>query len=481
MVEDFEYRGEWWVPEKPEKRVSGTLKFMPMRGAVLELLGSFKGTEELNEMQSPPVILGSSANGKNITLYECFETKFKMNLPGFFESTYMVHIVFIGCHFASFENIKFKTVSVRYLFLDEWVSLQGFDIQYLHAEKRIEIKYKLPGPIQVTLNNQDKIRIEFVAKPPSRSMVQKEASIKQETYLVIEPSSEKHIEELLEIHYTFQKFLTLACLEPVYPLYMKGTTESSKRQVRDGVFYDPVEIFFQLPDGAFPHISKELLPPDMLFTLRTISGQFSEAVKNWFDKQETHNLVYDSYFVTLYNPRMYLPHRFLSLVRGLETYHRRAIGNEELPSDKHGKRIEEIMVSTRDIYRNWLKDKLQYSNEPSLRKRLREIVRDMTEEIEYTNKFIDDKKSFIDKVVNTRHYLTHCDPRLKEKAVEGEELFYITQKLKILIEACLLKEIGFKKEEINSMFSESGKYQRMFISRQRKGRLFEVQTIKEKG
>ena len=42
MMNKFEYEGIWWLPDKPEKQVSGTLRFTPNEGAILKLIGSFK-------------------------------------------------------------------------------------------------------------------------------------------------------------------------------------------------------------------------------------------------------------------------------------------------------------------------------------------------------------------------------------------------------------------------------------------------------
>lgn len=42
MSEKFEFKGIWWLPDKPEEQISGTLRFVAAEGAVLELIGSFK-------------------------------------------------------------------------------------------------------------------------------------------------------------------------------------------------------------------------------------------------------------------------------------------------------------------------------------------------------------------------------------------------------------------------------------------------------
>jgi len=157
------------------------------------------------------------------------------------------------------------------------------------------------------------------------------------------------------------------------------------------------------------------------------------------------------YFGTIYSGDMYLEFQFLSLIMALEVYHRIIIRNEDIPSKEHEERVEQILTNTPDKYRNWLKEKLTYSNEPSLRKRIKEIY-DRVKNLGYITALIPKKKDFVDKVVNTRNYFVHYDQSLKERALKGTELYWLIQKLKALVEICLLKEIGFLDTEIDNIF-----------------------------
>jgi len=130
--------------------------------------------------------------------------------------------------------------------------------------------------------------------------------------------------------------------------------------------------------------------------------------------------------------------------------------NYESPEEEHDKRIEEILNTIPEKNKEWLKSRLVYSNEPTLRERLREIFDEYSKIV---NNFIEDKKTFIQKVVVTRNYLTHYDSSLKDQAAEREELYHITQKLKILLEVCLLAQLGFSFDDIKSLISRNKRYQ----------------------
>ena len=64
-----------------------------------------------------------------------------------------------------------------------------------------------------------------------------------------------------------------------------------------------------------------------------------------------------------------------------------------------------------------------------------------------------ERKKFIDYVINTRNYLIHHSS-LKGKTLNWSRLFWIVQKLKFLIGICLLKELGFTNSEIDEIFTE---------------------------
>ena len=444
MMDKFEYEGIWWLPDKPEKQVSGTLRFTPNEGAILDLIGSFKDTKEINKMLELEIILGISSNGKNITLHKCFETKSNVSVPRLLTSSFYANEVFVGAHFQKSEDIKFRELSICYSYLDEWVNISGFNIQY-PDKREVVIKYKQPEPIQASIGEDCKMFIDFQV-----TIVQKEASIKQRTYIRIEPSVEKSLEEYWNIMRDIQNFLSLGVTEPVYPLTITGITEANN---------SPVEIYYHSPE-----ISKVPKTLCMLFTFKDISDRFEILLKNWFENADTLGPVYDLYFGTLYNPRMYLQHQFLSLIQAIEAYHRRKFEGKYLSNDdyepiyeKFKKFINELAIEP--SFKEALKSKLKYGNEHSLRKRLKDIFEKYKEVVD---DFIEDKDIFVNRVVDTRNYLTHYDKNLMEKAVDGEQLYYVTQQLKIVIVICLLSELGFNFKEIKNLLARNRRYKYVF-------------------
>jgi len=468
LIEEFEYTGVWWIPDKPEKKIHGTLRFTSDEGATLSLTGSFKDLvykiKNIKEIFRPEIILGISSDGKFITLYKCFETTLNINLSGFLISSFYANVVFIDAHFQKSEDIKFKNISVHYLYLDEWVDFSGFDIKKLDIEKKEMVSYILPEPFQACINDNLNVLIEFRFSYQTPSM-KKEMSIKQKTWIKIETSEPKSLKDYEKYLYYIQNFLTLGTTEPVYPLAIEGITEVNKKIIEIkgnfSPYYPPVKIFYRFNTVRKMNISS----CDMLFTFKDIYDKFGTFLRKWFGQAVLLEPVYNLYFGTLYNPHMYLNQRFLSLIQALESFHQRKFGGKYLTKEEDYNKIynalkNSIPDNVRSDLKGRLKEYLKYGNEFSLRKRLEEIFEKYKEILD---KFIENQDAFIELAINTRNYLTHYDEKLEGKAAREKELFFLTENLKTLLEVCLLTELGFNIDETVKLFEENKKYKHKFI------------------
>jgi DNA-binding transcriptional MerR regulator len=182
----------------------------------------------------------------------------------------------------------------------------------------------------------------------------------------------------------------------------------------------------------------------MLFTLGDIADDFQSVMERWFAISDDLETVCNLFFGVQYTPTLNLENRFLNVVQAVESYHRRRMKNEVLPKADH-KRLKSAVLSKVDAeHKIWLEGLLAYSNEPRLEHRIRELTEKAAEVI---NPLVTNKEEFARKVKDTRNYLTHYDKHLKDKAARGVELFWLTQKLSYLLQACFLIELGLPLEK----------------------------------
>ena len=111
--------------------------------------------------------------------------------------------------------------------------------------------------------------------------------------------------------------------------------------------------------------------------------------------------------------------------------------------------VEHLVDQCPEEKREWLSDKLNYGNEVSLSKRLRNIIKPFKDAIGNRTK----RESLINKIVKTRNYLTHYDQSLELEAAQGDALWSLYLKMELLFQLHLLHLIGFNREEINSIMT----------------------------
>jgi len=463
-MKSFEYTGYWWLASNPEKQLTGSLKFDPINGATLDLIGSFKDIPNFQDSTETTLILGF-ANGKKVTLFQCYDRGSQMNMtsgmPVFQTSSFIANYVFIGHYFEKPEDILFTSLSINYSHIEEWTRITGFSFTLRHdAEHHMsgyDVSYEFPKDIFQVQTQDFLISFDYYFHDGGDRI--KEFKLEQTTFIKITPVGALHLNDYLtKICYHLQNFISLGIGMPVYPIVIKGRNENCKTERDKGkFFYDDIEIFYQARSGQ--DTSKQLHPLEMFFFLGDIRDNYELYLKNWFNKAEALQPVYDLYFAILYSSKMYLQHRFITLTQALEAYHRRILGGKYAEDAEYVSTykalVSAIPGSLEEGFKTSLKTKMKYGNEFSLRKRLNEIIEKLGDVVDY---LIINRPLFIEDVVNTRNFLTHYDKSLEGKEKNGHELYLICEQLEFLVEVCFLSEIGMPVDKIKALVKRNKKY-----------------------
>jgi hypothetical protein len=462
-MEEFKYEGFWWLPEDPTIKISGTLFFDPKTGGRLELIGTFKTFDDLKQINKEAlsssllIILGLSVEGKAITLYKCFETSFSLSFPGITRSAFFVNIIFIGCHFEKEEEILLDEVSINYSNLNEWAGISGFkentEFDQSYRLKKFSISYEYP----IAISSEVKIGTIYLAFYfNSKSESAYSFNFGQTTYFRIVPSSPRDLIWYLDgVMKNIRDFLSLAIGRASYSNIIISKSKGCYTKLAKGeiVLND---IFIYHRTGLFSEPSKPVYPHEMLFTFNDISTNFENIMNNWIMKAGVLQPVYDLYFGTLYNPSLHLNYQFLSLAQAIESYHRRIFDGKYVSDEAYESQkdafIGAILPGTEISFKESLCNKIEYMNEFSLSKRLKYIIAKFSEII---SSIVESPDIFIWDVKNTRDYLTHYDEKLERKAKKGQDLYWLVQKMRALVEICLLSELGIEDKTIKILVTRN--------------------------
>jgi len=458
MTSNFDIKGEWFLPSDKNNRVFGTLNFNPNDGAYLELFGSFDTDQFLPELRDDTFILGLTNDSKLVTLYKCFVTSsggaklVKGQESGLPSTIYKVNYVLVGAHIENGENLKFNRISCEIFNLDEWVGISGFERKPIDFKKlknyEITVDYKLPEPIIFTINKDITGKFNFVSNYPGWSRYQKSISIDQRVELQIESKKEKNLRDMLSYVFRFQNFIILALYRDTYPTSIYLT---SKRHIKDYGDGKPVKIkiqlFFSISNRKQPFKPKFDL--EMLFDYKRIRDEFTGIIKNWYSKYDLLEPAFNLLFEQFYNGNRFTENTFLNLAQAAETFHARLFNHTKMPRDDYKKMKEDILNATSSKYHKWLNDQFSFGNNLYLHDRLSELVEKYSNEI--IKKIIDNKETFVKQVKHSRNYYTHYSSKGKKNALKGKDLFYLTEKLKVLLVCAFLIEVGFTKEKLTKL------------------------------
>lgn len=155
--------------------------------------------------------------------------------------------------------------------------------------------------------------------------------------------------------------------------------------------------------------------------------------------------------------------QFIYLIQAIEAFHRRFCENKYMDDSIYRKEVYCKLVGAipdeiDSDFKHSLKSRLNYGNEFSLRRRLKDIL---SKNQSLSSRLIKDSSEFIGNVVDTRNYLTHYDNGLLSKAISGVELYYINRRLQILMITLLLSVMGIDEGRSLQMIARCRKFYKM--------------------
>ncbi len=453
MQNDLKYEGYFYLPGNENNEVYGTILYSQRNGILLELAGSLHDVMN-QEIFKPDIILGNSLNGKKITLHKCFESNKHISSPGYISTIFSAIHLFIGAHFQDVNNINFSEVYLQFNNLDEWLDISGLNIDdsKYQSDKELIINFKLPGKINYKLNEDIDFGFSFSHSSFQINANQKEINLEQYSNLFfLFNSKDADLNTILDLIIGFQTFLSLATFAVTYPCSIILINRDSYNE-QDNMKY-PEEIYLYFERSKMVDESHDQNKFQMLFSYEKVRIEFQQIFQKWLsirkDLRPTINLLFD-YF---YKSKTITTNNFLNIIHAIETYHRQRFNNYLISPEKHKERLDKIYNSVSKEYLSWLKEKLTFSHEPSLKERLEEIMETVKSEV--LLEVLGNKNEIISDAKNTRNYYIHFSSNLKMKSLKVKELYHLTEKLMFLLIYCLLKDIGINENDIDELFSKN--------------------------
>jgi|GEM_PF-5741157 len=456
-MEKLDLKGEWWVPGKSEDKIPGELKFNPQGESCLKLYKSKGNFDEFNK--SIKVVLGETFKNKKLTILNCHPKKAKRyhSTDGDEEnviSTFLIEKVFLGEHFKKGKP-KFDKIRFKFPYLVRWINKETTSINRTKDNKKREIT--LDSYSKKMELRDVKINIKKTAEVNSSNSLFSSRSWGARDKVYTEVLSQDKItsKKANKILSKLQGFLSLILNESVNPDSIEGYLEREKEK-------PPKRVDIYYPTAGKGSEDEVFSPFWVKVPFSSIERGLSDIMRNWFSLWNDCEDILNVYFGVKYRDlgSMYPHNRFMNLVTSLEAFHRRKIKEEGedgyLKKKEWKKKKEKIDNSVEKVFpdspdsedplgkvKNNLKTGIGRSNTYSLKDRLLDIL----EENKFLEKKLGINRKFIKRVKGTRNHFAHIS-KSPEERMSWEEIGKAIPKLRVMLEACILKEIGISEDKL---------------------------------
>ena len=416
--EEFKRLGDFWLPSAPDRKIPGTLSISEGGIIELEVAGLFNDEiEALLRDRLEPIerIAGDIEKEGLVTLDDCYYKTGTIRVIGG-PSKSFIHVgrAFMGVEYNEGEPTVFNTLTFSVEGIDEWVGISGFEFVPQFEEHTATISYQLPTDVSLNLDNGMQLLITFEWTPPRLPIIT-EARISQKTNFKLVSKDARELSDFISVVHKITTLLCFAIDKTVSLDSMEATADNLCQDLGRGqTRLVPVNIYYS--SRPYSKDEPKIWQHDMLFRFGQMQNDAGRKINNWIEAYERIDPAFDLYFSAKRGEQQYLDEKFLTLIRGLEAYHKRKFdGRLNIP----------------------LKQRIKGIIEP-----FKDIIGDESK-----------RDSLIDKIVKTRNDLTHSNLDLNPQTAKSKILWYLCLKMELLFQLHFLRLIGFNREEIDSIMA----------------------------
>ena len=433
--------GYWYLPGNEDKKIAGTLTYIPNGNITLRLFDSFyEPVESLDLALSalPITIWGISSKDEPITLLDCYIKNFNLQNPSSFNLiSYQANYCVIGKHLFNNEDILGCNVRVDFDKLTYWCPPTLWDTedvidgknQHYYTQIRYPINDSEPTKLtQVEIN--DNLTLALRVRTNTNYTI-KSIHIDQETVLDLKYMSSVSLKQILTDIHLFNQFLVIATMQDVTTTNICVASEESLNDIK---------IYFVTPP------SNECIENEFLFDDPRIDENFPDIIRTWYHTNQDFEPIKD-YLIDILRRKDYSLSGFLQIVQAIDGYWQR-FKDEDYKKQKKEQKKEEKKETKNN--------KQKKEKEVSFKTELEQLVKSFNGVT-----IITDIKWNYEKITDTRHHYSHLlkDGKKKDVIKDNKELRTTTKNLSALLVCCILEHLEIDKMSIgNSLTNAASKF-----------------------
>ena len=438
----------WWLPDSPEHLAPGTLSLSYDSRPTLVVVGSIDPNLDLpasigtvmGQTRDLPFVHGRTAAGQKVTLADARLALRQMHIEDAESAVFELvgRAAYVGANLDP-KTTQFAQMDLVIERLVDWRDVAPFDLTVTpdtRSPERIVIGGELPERVSGRVDGGDLIVTTGLATS---------GDFRQHASLSLNASLRLRLDQGLPLSDWVAAYV--GPLQRLVALATGRAVEVERLELSDSSIGDKCEVIWPRKLRAtLPE--RRLMPDELLFTVPDLGEDLARHVSLWLAASRTFEPVMNMFFATRYAERMFEEDRFQNLIQAVEAYHRRTAGARP-NQDAHDVRTAAVLEAAPEAHREWLAEVLETTKEYRLSDRVEELVelhQWMSGDVIPGN-----AHRWAGRVAMARNLRAHQDPNAAPIGASALELFGFTQRLTVLLEACLLHELGFEEDRVRDM------------------------------
>lgn len=412
------YHGEWWVPAKAdprnsifmtmpeglEKKYTGTLTYYGDKDATLELY-HVPSNYNYSHYEYNKVIWGKDANNNIFTLFNVLMTE-KRGMD-FSCVINVVGLILIGEHVQSISEGWTKKCFVYFPYLNNWMfnETQHFVTAHFGENSfQLNAAFNKRELFDITIDNGTYLRL-FHRNEIGNSI--EGYRINRKPFFEIETSEPKSLEYYLKIISELEQFLSIA-------LYSEQKHSEIEFLDRKGDIRETCKLLVKKEPSNNPEFSS-------LIKFVQLKDKLPSMLSLWHDNFNKMAPISGYLIDSLQKKKRFDVPDFLIIAQALDGFHKRFVNKKD--GKDHQKYEDGINILLKQF-----------------------------QDVDCIQKCQIDPKVLTQSRDKYSHLLFDED---KPQAVDGWDLYWLTEKCKILLTCCILNILGLTNEEINKCCNNS--------------------------
>lgn len=448
------YRGQWFLVEsvtkvdsifkreipKLSRAFEGQLEFDLHVGSTLTIYG---GTGLPRRFSNKNYVFIGNTNHGPVTAYLC--NCYSQSTGREVVHKYNVQYVLEGGHIYEPGTALFYSAYVELHNLSEWIGKSSISITGI-SDPTYTVKTKVLKDIDFAIDEDTKGKFSFYNNGLVFGVFQKDVSLRHYSQLVIERTNTGlDLAGMLKMINIFQTFLMVCSNKPTYLISLSLFTNNDVRRYGARGL---TRVEFNLLSPIYESLknAQSTEQYNMLVGYQDLSKDKLKVISTWYRSYHLSPSSFDLLGLSYYSHHTLIENRFLNLAQAIESYHSKR--SDKVKMDRKSfKAIQTRILQTFNhtefpVENEILKRTLNMANGLSLSDRLSDLI-SRVDCPEFTP-IIQDKADFLTSVRDSRNYYTHYDK--PKKAKFGIDLLHLSGRLKALLIATILMDLGFSKE-----------------------------------